>query len=732
MANMFDENGNYNKTEWKPGDRIAAGKLNKIEDALEAINNNDIERHKEADERLDALEEQKEAVEERFDELEDLVADNKSEVDTAIYEVHSKMDRLETKLDDGIDTVEAIAHTVDDKIADADASMKAQVNQGKADMEAMVAEVEGELESVNEQLEHTTTDLNNMTYYITPEMFGAVGDGVIDDTQAFKNMIEYVKSNSVSKITSKKCKYLISDSLVFEDINDLEIDFGKSEFIISDEFTLNDAIIQFKNSKVIEKSKQSVKVFNNSNLVQDIDTNGISVGDIAILFSSEYIDSDNIYKKGVYGKVEKIIDSNSMVISNPNLYEDLKITNVIVYKSTNNVNIKGVISNNENTNGIYIENAINCLVSDCIITGEGRCGIDIIGINSKVERCTIMGKRNIGGIEGKVRHGYGISLRGHNCIASNNILYDNKHCLASSGGHFLCTNIIYDNNLCWYVYHDNTQNIEDSMFDNLQVIDFHPTSRGVIQNNKIYGLDNPKAYGVMLREGDCKVLNNEFYASNDAKNDYCVFIRGENPFGNYKIIGNKFVGNFKVAIGTPYNNTDFISSNIEIRDNEIKHGYIRLHNVSNIIIEKNKISEGVILIKSIKENESDYIDIIQNKVCYSGPDENCVVRLEGACRVNVLSNEVRLLKDVGTPLKFYSNKSVFKDNIFYSNYTPWRFFEDCRSVKDDSCYIFNNLTYSNDNLIANDFNVKLLNDSNEQFSIKISDSGELTVSKSIE
>lgn len=154
MANMFDENGNYNKTEWKPGDRITAGKLNKIEESLEAINNNDIERHKEADERLDALEEQNEAVEERFDELEDLVADNKSEVDTAIYEVHSKMDRLEQEMNDGIDTVEAIAHTVDDKIADADANMKAQVNQGKADINAIIDEVEkiSDLEAINEQL----------------------------------------------------------------------------------------------------------------------------------------------------------------------------------------------------------------------------------------------------------------------------------------------------------------------------------------------------------------------------------------------------------------------------------------------------------------------------------------------------------------------------------------------------------------------------------------------------
>lgn len=184
MANMFDENGNYNKTEWKPGDRITAGKLNKIEESLEAINNNDIERHKEADERLDALEEQKEAVEERFDELEDLVADNKTEVDTAIYEVHSKMDRLEQEMNDGIDTVEAIAHTVDDKIADADASMKAQVAEVEGDLEGLHAKDE----ELSSQLADNAIKLNEL--WADVKNFGAVCDGITDDTEAIKSVIE--------------------------------------------------------------------------------------------------------------------------------------------------------------------------------------------------------------------------------------------------------------------------------------------------------------------------------------------------------------------------------------------------------------------------------------------------------------------------------------------------------------------------------------------------------------
>ena len=141
MANMFNEDGTYNKTDWKAGDKITAGKLNKIEESLEAINNNDISRHVEADTRLDALEEKDVTNDERFEELNNLVVDNKDELDLEIYDINSRMTFLEEALNEGIEEVHNVAETVDGKIATAEANMTAQVDQGKADMEAMVAEV---------------------------------------------------------------------------------------------------------------------------------------------------------------------------------------------------------------------------------------------------------------------------------------------------------------------------------------------------------------------------------------------------------------------------------------------------------------------------------------------------------------------------------------------------------------------------------------------------------------
>lgn len=41
VGDTFDVNGNYNKTDWETGDRISEEKLNKIEDALDKINQNE-------------------------------------------------------------------------------------------------------------------------------------------------------------------------------------------------------------------------------------------------------------------------------------------------------------------------------------------------------------------------------------------------------------------------------------------------------------------------------------------------------------------------------------------------------------------------------------------------------------------------------------------------------------------------------------------------------------------
>lgn len=155
----FDENGKYIKTNWKAGDKITATKLNKIEESIEAVNDNDISRHVEADARLDALEAKDVAHDKEFTNVKNLIADNKAAAELGDYEINSRMTFLEDELEEAVAEVNNVASTVDDKIATAEANMTAQVNQGKADMEAMVAEVEADLEGLHAKDEELSEQL---------------------------------------------------------------------------------------------------------------------------------------------------------------------------------------------------------------------------------------------------------------------------------------------------------------------------------------------------------------------------------------------------------------------------------------------------------------------------------------------------------------------------------------------------------------------------------------------
>jgi hypothetical protein len=149
----FDENGKYIKTNWKAGDKITSTKLNKIEESIEAVNDNDISRHVEADTRLDALEAKDVAHDKELTNIKKTIADNKAAAELGDYEINSRMQLLEEELNEGIEEVHNVAETVDGKIAQAKSDMAAQVKQGKADMEAMVAEVEADLEGLHDGID---------------------------------------------------------------------------------------------------------------------------------------------------------------------------------------------------------------------------------------------------------------------------------------------------------------------------------------------------------------------------------------------------------------------------------------------------------------------------------------------------------------------------------------------------------------------------------------------------
>ncbi len=195
----FDSNGNYNKTNWKTGDKITADKLNKIEESLEIINNNDIERHKEADGRLDELEQNEKVIEEELNNK----ATKEHTHDEYLTE-HQDISNLATKeeLNQGKTDME-------DMVAEVDASMKAQVAEVEADLEGLHAK--------DEELSTQLVDKVNKgdLSYFNVKFLGAKGDGITDDTLVLQQVFEtydniyipegdYIFNDTITCVGTKK------------------------------------------------------------------------------------------------------------------------------------------------------------------------------------------------------------------------------------------------------------------------------------------------------------------------------------------------------------------------------------------------------------------------------------------------------------------------------------------------------------------------------------------------
>ena len=143
----FDENGKYIKTNWKAGDRITATKLNKIEESIEAVNDNDISRHVEADTRLDALEAKGVAHDEEFTNVKSIIADNKAATDIYVYDINSRMQFLEDEINDGIADITDMSTSINNTITNAETNLNAIIADAEANLNDVIREAEEKLEN---------------------------------------------------------------------------------------------------------------------------------------------------------------------------------------------------------------------------------------------------------------------------------------------------------------------------------------------------------------------------------------------------------------------------------------------------------------------------------------------------------------------------------------------------------------------------------------------------------
>ena len=94
VGDTFDESGNYNKTKWETGDRISEGKLNKIEDAIDKVNKNEMNNSASLSKRIDN----------NFNVLDSIMEEEIREIESELAQTNAQLSQTKNEMNLQLET----------------------------------------------------------------------------------------------------------------------------------------------------------------------------------------------------------------------------------------------------------------------------------------------------------------------------------------------------------------------------------------------------------------------------------------------------------------------------------------------------------------------------------------------------------------------------------------------------------------------------------------------------
>ncbi len=193
--------------------------------------------------------------------------------------------------------------------------------------------------------------------YVTPQMYGAVGDGVTDDTDAIQSAMNYVTANGGSLRFPGGTTYIISKPIqIITYQKSFEIDFGYSTITCGSEFNSDTINSEEVNSAfyIYTNSTNQKRIGTIKNLIIDGKYENIHTGLYLKLSSKIYYENINLIdvRRGIYFKkgVESFFDNIHMSRSS-----GIDITSDIDLETTDCIGIDCYATDNHFSNIIVID-----------------------------------------------------------------------------------------------------------------------------------------------------------------------------------------------------------------------------------------------------------------------------------------------------------------------------------------------------------------------------------------
>ncbi len=356
---------------------------------------------------------------------------------------------------------------------------------------------------------------------VNVKQFGAVGDGVTDDTAAFRASI-----NSGYNVYVPKGHYILTEEIenttgltMYGDGDESILDYGDS-LPSGRGLTISGSLTELPNISDASKGDTTVTFAS---------AHGLSVGDVFCIYNpTDYSWSGwrAYYKAGEWCQVNAV-NGNTVTVSNP-LYDSYLGADVEVWKMNSvpvdlhdfriigtstfgllkvvmvkKFSISNISSNLEKYDCVYIDRCYEGVISNLHLHNLGTNDNDYGLIIGNSQRITV-----IGGYYYARRHGIATGGTVGTCCVPcrqlyfNNVIFDNDHSLKiiSNGLH---------------------GNIEDAVFDNCVFYNSVGTAgRDVtIQNSRIIGVSQVSVVHIVEPNGGNHVFqNNEIYTSSNTTN----------------------------------------------------------------------------------------------------------------------------------------------------------------------------------------------------------------------
>lgn len=547
----------------------------------------------------------------------------------------------------------------------------------------VLKEINERIDETLKNIEHQSEEIENIAFQIQDnfeflkqsesfniKFYGAVGNGVEDDTEAFKKAI-YATSNieAGKTIFLPASTYVISEnieipndvSIIGEANTTIQFTANNIGFVINgSNIEIKDIVFEAKDVSITDIIKDSERMtFSNIKIknckFQNIEGSTLSVIN---LYKASDIEIENCVFNNIKGKEVKCINSREYV-KNINIknntfsnikYIELSDKRYSIYINSGQDyftwNTNATIHNNTFDSDIYAHiliDAMNVTISNNTFNRD----------NSNVSECHFIKINNTKNT--KIKNNF------HNLKNDNKIFYSIVKVVKGQ-------NIHIDNENLYIEGQQKTSNEYRHLFDlsSSDVTCNNIVITGKHQTHSMFNISNMKKFvlrnSVIDIEGTCDVVVKKVNIQADTSNNNNITIENNNiecTYGSTLLLIDDTHKNKKVEIlnntinaMSSYDNSLTIKNadTIQIKDNNFK-GSISLYDFSKLVLSSNTFAKLLI--------SADKYDVISQNNTFIGKTDECYLL---SCHSQELCNFVsknNYNQSNTSLIKFYSNKGNF-------------------------------------------------------------------------